>query len=201
MDLEARAPTPLPPVFDDEDGDVEMREEEERDREELSGDLERELFGTGTPMQSHTQSQGGEEEKQEVVAGSGTTETLDDADYLQFASRDGSVLVKKAEMFVGRKDRDRLVAEAQGVLLACRHLGKDLSLEECYDLCRTEVSAAKSREGEDFPSSTKQEERDDGVQAGQNTVDVLGKPVIAAKITTLHEESKTRLTSMEDWLC
>jgi hypothetical protein len=63
MDLEARAPTPLPPVFDDEDGDVEMREEEERDREELSGDLERELFGTGTPMQSHTQSQGGEEEK------------------------------------------------------------------------------------------------------------------------------------------
>jgi hypothetical protein len=201
MDPEARAPTPLPPVFDDEDGDVEMREEEEREREELSGELERELFGTGTPMQSHAQSQGGEEDQQEVVAGSGTTKTLDDADYLQFASRDGSVLVKKAEMFVGRKDRDRLVAEAQGVLLACRHMGKDLSLEECYDLCRTEVSAVKSREGEDVPSLTKQEKRDDGVQAEQNTVDVLGKPVIAAKTTTLHEESKTRLTSMEDWLC
>jgi hypothetical protein len=201
MDPDARAPTPLPPVFDDEDGDVEMGEEVEGEREELSGALERELFGTGTPMQSHAQSQGGEEDKQEMVAGSGTTKTLDDADYLQFASRDGSVLVKKAEMFVGRQDRDRLVAEAQGVLLACRHLGKDLSLEECYDLCKTEVSAVKSREGGDVPSLTKQEERDDGIQVEQNTVDLLGKPIIAAKTTTLHEKSKTRLTSMEDWLC
>jgi hypothetical protein len=201
MDPEARAPTPLPPIFDDEDGDVEMREEGEGEREELSGELERELFGTGTPMQSHAQSQGGEEDQQEVVAGSRITKTLDDADYLQFASRDGSVLVKKVEMFVGRKDRDRLVAEAQGVLLACRHLGKDLSLEECYDLCRTELSTVKSREGEDVSSLTKQEERDDGVQAEQNTVDVLGKPVVAAKTTTLREESKIRTTSIEDWLC
>jgi hypothetical protein len=136
-----------------------------------------------------------------MVAGSGTTKTLDDADYLQFASRDGSILVKKAEMFVGRKDRDRLVAEAQGVLLACRHLGKDLSLEECYDMCRTELSTVKSREGEDVSSLTKQEERDDGVQAEQNMADVRGKPVIAAKITTPREESKIRPTSMEDWLC
>jgi hypothetical protein len=192
MDPEARAPTPLPPVFDDED--VQMGEEKEGEGEELSGELERELFGTGTPIQrNNVQSHGGEGDKQEVVAGSGTTKTLDDADYLQFASRDGSVLVRKAEMFVGRKDRDRLVAEAQGVLLACRHLGKGL--------CRTELSAVKSREGEDVSSLTKQEERDDGVQTEQNMADVLGKPVIAAKITTPREESKIRPTSMEDWLC
>jgi hypothetical protein len=205
MDPEARAPTPLPPAFDDDEsrGEAGGKEEEERREEEgreLSYQLERELFGTPI-REGNTRRSSEFSEGEGQAVDSGTPKVSDGPDCFQFASQDGRlVLVRKDELFIGHKNKDGLISKLEGIVLAYQHLDKELSLEKCHELCGTELSA-KSHKGEEVSNSTKQEKKEDGNRAEQIMVDVLEKPGIVVRTQTPRKEGKFTLASLKGWMC
>lgn len=188
MDPEARAPTPLPPVFDDDDGEEEEHGEQEGGK--LSNELERELFGTSVRESSAYASDELQGWEGKAVR-DGRGEILNGPDCFQFASRDSIVSVSRDELFVGRRNRDRLVAKLEGVVLAYKLLGMNLSLEDCSKLCETELSKDKPYKRE--PSiSTKGDEI---------MIDTLEKPSIAIQMQIPRKEGEFRPTTRKGWLC
>jgi hypothetical protein len=49
-----------------------------------------------------------------------------------------SIKILREDLFLGHKDREHLLGKLEGIQLAGRHMGTELSQAECYKLCGVE---------------------------------------------------------------
>jgi hypothetical protein len=58
------------------------------------------------------------------------------------ATKKTSIPIHHDELFNGSENRERLLGKIEGIQLASRHAGTELSLAECYKLCGIEYTGA-----------------------------------------------------------
>ncbi|KAF1946565.1 hypothetical protein EJ02DRAFT_508465 [Clathrospora elynae] len=114
----ARAPTPLPPMLlgdDDEEGATQ---------------LHRSRRSTSNPRDSDQKIEN----------------SLDISRIFTFAINGGkTVTVRHNQLFRGHADSEHMISKMEGILIASRHAGVSITMEECYQLCAISDSADKGK--------------------------------------------------------
>ncbi|CAO2656226.1 Nn.00g050290.m01.CDS01 [Neocucurbitaria sp. VM-36] len=140
-DPASRAPTPLPPWFpgDSEDDSTKQTTTIQRNERRLTAHLNPVLNGPTLPRYDKRMAESTMAQSEAMTngVGDGQSVTMPRTFTLSScsSSKDGPVPVCQDELFCGHTNREQLISKMEGILIACRHTGIELSREECHRLC------------------------------------------------------------------